>query len=241
MPKTQKSVSSKKVSLSKVKRAVRVDKKEKKSSKVFLQVLSPKGEKIETISVPEEVFGVAYNAQLIAQAVRVYQMNQRKGSASTKTRGMVKGSTRKIYRQKGTGRARHGGIRAPIFVGGGITFGPQPRRIHKTLPKQMKQKALESALSYKKGTDSIIVVDGLKDFPLKTKAFAQMLKTIGVSERALVVYGEETKMVQRALRNIRSVSTYPFSSLSVSEVMAHGNIVFTKDALVSLISKLTKK
>ncbi|MCJ7825989.1 50S ribosomal protein L4 [Patescibacteria group bacterium] len=231
MPKTKKPVTAKKVSLSKVKR----------SSKLSLPVLSPKGEKTGTISLPEEVFGVAYNAQLIAQAVRVYRMNQREGSASTKTRGMVEGSTRKIYRQKGTGRARHGGIRAPIFVGGGITFGPQPRSIHKTLPKQMKKKALESALSYKKETDSITVVDGLIHLPLKTKVFRDMLKNIGVSKRVLVVYGEETKMIERALRNISSVSIYPFSSLSVYEVMAHANIVFTKDALVSLVSKLTEK
>jgi large subunit ribosomal protein L4 len=200
-------------------------------------VLSPKGEKDGTVSLPKEIFAVSYNAQLVAQAIRVYEMNQREGSAATKTRGMVEGSTRKIYRQKGTGRARHGGIRGPIFVGGGIIFGPEPRDIHKTMSKQMKKKALLCAISYAVENAMMKVVDGLASLPVKTKIFAEMLKNIQVSRRILVIYGKETKTIIRAVRNIKQITVIPFDSLSVYDVMTHAYIVFTKDALSDFIAK----
>jgi large subunit ribosomal protein L4 len=159
------------------------------------------------------------------------------GSAATKTRGMVEGSTRKIYRQKGTGRARHGGIRAPIFVGGGIALGPRPRDIHKTITKQMKRKALASALSLVVEKNAMKVVDGLSELPVKTKSFAEMLTKIQVSKRILFVYGKDTSVVARAVRNIKNVSPFPFDSLNVYDVMNHAYVVFTKDALVSFIAK----
>ena len=244
MPKVKKSVVLKKLKLPAKKRAVVSAKKEKKeidkkevSGKLSFPVVSPKGEKAGVIALPPELFGVPFNAQLVAQAQRVYQMNQREGSAATKTRGMVEGSTRKIYRQKGTGRARHGGIRAPIFVGGGITFGPEPRDIHKTMPKQMKKKALASALSYVVKNNAMKVVDGLLELPVKTKSFSEMLKKIQVSKRILFIYGKETRLLVRAVRNIKSVSVFPFDSFSVYDVMTHAYVVFTKDALVSFIAK----
>ena len=206
-------------------------------SKIVLSVLSSKGEKAGTISVPAELFGASYNAQLVSQAVRVYEMNQREGSAATKTRGMVEGSTRKIYRQKGTGRARHGGIRAPIFVGGGITFGPVPRTIHKTLSKQMKKKALACTLSLKRENNQLFIIDGVDELPVKTKSYAQMLKHMNVSGRTLVVYGKQTSSASRALRNISTVSVFPFDSFTSYDVMTHASLVFTKDALLSFIEK----
>jgi len=211
------------------------------SLKLSFPVITPEGEKAGVITLPKELFGVSFNAQLVAQAVRIYQMNQREGSAATKTRGMVEGSTRKIYRQKGTGRARHGGIRAPIFVGGGITFGPQPRDIHKTMPKQMKKKALACALSHTVENNTLKVVDGLLDLPVKTKSFAEMLKKIQVDKRILFIYGKETGSIVRAIRNIRNVSVFPFDSFSVFDVMTHAYTVFTKDALSAFIDKGMKE
>jgi len=207
------------------------------SSKIVLSVLSPQGEKAGTISVPVEVFGVSYNAQLVSQAVRVYEMNQREGSAATKTRGMVEGSTRKIYRQKGTGRARHGGIRAPIFVGGGIAFGPVPRTIHKTLSKEMKKKALVCALSLKRENNQLFIVDGIDELPVKTKSYAHMLEQINVSSRTLVIYGKQTSSAARALRNIHAVSVLPFDAFTTHDVMTHTSLVFTKDAILAFIEK----
>jgi large subunit ribosomal protein L4 len=254
MPRIKKPVTEKKSKLHTKKRAVAAVKKEKpmeksqkkespgkseRFSKVSLPILSVKGEKTGVISVPKDLFGAPYNTQLVSQAVRVFRMNQREGSAGTKTRGMVEGSTRKIYRQKGTGRARHGGIRAPIFVGGGIIFGPQPREFHKTLPKQMKKKALASVLSRAVAKGTVKIVDGLLELPMKTKSFAEMLNNLRVSQRILFIYGEETKSVVRALRNMKNVSVTPFYSLNTFDVTTHAYIVFTKDGLGSFIAKNT--
>src|SRR5581483_3879222 len=117
--------------------------------KLSASVYDLKGKAIGRVTLPSEVFGVEENPHLLAQAVRVYLANQRQGTVSTKTRGEVQGSTRKIYRQKGTGRARHGGIRAPIFVHGGIVFGPKPREFSLSMPQKMRRLALFTALSGK--------------------------------------------------------------------------------------------
>src|SRR6185437_7247197 len=130
--------------------AVSVSQKEKsKVAPVSVDVVGIDGKVTGKIALPGEIFGEKLNKALLAQAVRVYLANQRQGNASTKTRGEVDGSTRKIYRQKGTGRARHGSVRAPIFVHGGIAHGPKPRDFSLTMPQKMKQKALFSALSTK--------------------------------------------------------------------------------------------
>src|SRR5579885_383385 len=123
------------------------------------------------VSLPHVIFGEKVNKQLLAQAVRVYLANKRQGTVSTKTRGEVDGSTRKIYRQKGTGRARHGSVRAPIFVHGGVVHGPKPRDYSLNLPKKMRRKALFSALSAKLQDGQIKVVAGFEKLEPKTKAF----------------------------------------------------------------------
>jgi len=222
-------------------KVVKTKKQKSDSSDVSYSVLSPKGEVVGSMALPNEIFGAEYNIQLVSQALRIYDMNQREGSAATKTRGMVEGSTRKIYRQKGTGRARHGGIRAPIFVGGGISFGPQPRFIHKSLPKQLKKKALASTLSFKAENNMLKIVDGLLDLPIKTKVFALMLDEIHVSKRILFVYGKESASLGRAARNIKAVSVLPFDTFSVHDVMTHAYVVFSKDGLENFIDKEMKK
>lgn len=230
----------KKVATVAVKKAVKTEEVKESSAKLTLPVLSPTGEKIGTISLPAELFGTPYHAQLIAQALRIYRMNQMEGSAMTKTRGMVTGSTRKIYRQKGTGRARHGNIRAPIFVGGGIIFGPEPRTIHQTLPKQMKKVALNSALSSMVRKNNVMVVDGLAQLPIKTKAFAKMLDAIQATKRVLFVYGSDTAKTVRAVHNMKNVLAVSYQAMSTFDVMTRAHIVFTKDALVSFIASEKK-
>ena len=130
-----------------------------KAAGLNVAVYSLAGAKKGTISLNKEIFGAKVNKTLMAQAVRVYLVNQRQGTASTKTRGEVRASTRKIYRQKGTGRARHGAITAPIFRGGGIAFGPRSRTFELKMSKQMRKKALFSALSSKLLENKILVVD----------------------------------------------------------------------------------
>lgn len=182
------------------------------------------------MTLPGELFAAKVNKSLLAQAVRAYLANQRQGGASTKTRGQVEGSTRKIYRQKGTGRARHGAIRAPIFVGGGIVFGPKPRDYHLDLPKKMKRAALTSALTNALGEGKMMVVSGLSGVE-KTKIMAKTLQNIGAAGSTLLVVSQGAGAVIRAARNIEGVDILPIQNLHAYSVISHQRIVFMKEAL----------
>ena len=200
-------------------------------SGLTLPVFDTQGNKKGKVTLPGEIFGVKVNAQLLAQAFRVYQANQRAGAASTKTRGEVEGSTRKIYRQKGTGKARHGGIRAPIFVGGGIAFGPKPRSYHLEFPKAMKARALASALTMQLQDGKIVIVDGLAALPPKTKGVYEALTAIGASHSTLLVTTKDAFALSRGARNIEGVTVMPVENLHTFAVLSHQHIVFTKETL----------
>lgn len=204
---------------------------------IQLSVLDTSGKVKGKVAVPHEVFAAKINPRLMAQAVRVYHANQRAGTASTKTRGEVEGSTRKIYRQKGTGRARHGAIRAPIFVGGGITFGPQPHGFSLSFPKKMKRAALMSALSGKIHDGDIIVVDGLETLPPKTKAFAKTFSAIGTHGKTLVVVPKGAQSILRGAGNLTDVDLLVAPNLTTYAVLSHNKIVITKTALPLLWNK----
>jgi len=216
-----------------------------KVSKFNLPVFNIAGKKKETLELPKEIFGAKVNEKLLAQAVRVYLVNQRQGTASTKTRGEVAGSTRKIYRQKGTGRARHGSIKAPIFVGGGIVFGPRPRKFELKLSKQMRKKALFSALSQKFIDQKISVVDP-EGANGKTKELASLLKNLNLLTKKerdnLVLYVSDSNLsTKRAARNIRGVTVRGAQSINTYEVLANKHLVFEKSAVSNLVSIFLKK
>lgn len=179
--------------------------------------------------LPAELFGAKVNEKLLAQSVRVYLANQREGGAKTKTRGQVEGSTRKIYRQKGTGKARHGSIRAPIFVGGGIVFGPVTRDFHLTMSKNMKRAALISALSAK--ASDTMVVDTLDALALKTKLVVAALAAAGAIEKVLLVVSNDATTLKKAARNIHDVDIIGAKELHPYALLTHKKIVFTKKAL----------
>jgi len=184
------------------------------------------------ITLPGEVFGVKVNKQLITLAVRVYLANQREGGAFTKTRGEVEGSTRKIYKQKGTGRARHGGIRAPIFVGGGITFGPVfPHSFSRSISVVMKRKALSSALTNQYEAGNVVFIDGLEALGKKTKVMAKALAASCPIVHTLLVVTPGASDVVRTARNIGDLDILPASDLNAYTVMAHKHIIFMKDAV----------
>lgn len=191
-------------------------------------VMGIDGKRKGRITLPKELFGAKVNKALLAQAVRVYLANQRAGTASTKTRGQVEGSTRKIYRQKGTGRARHGAIRSPIFVGGGIVFGPKPRDFSLKMPQKMRRAALASALTSK--LTDVIIVDGLGEIE-KTKVMARTLTAVGATGKTLLV---TSKGGNRAARNIAQVDVTPANMLNAYGVLSHQKLVFTKDAIKNL-------
>lgn len=222
-----KTIVKKKISMSRVKSVV---------PETSVAVMDVEGKKKGTLTLPSELFAAKINKALLAQAVRVYLSNQREGSASTKTRGKVEGSTRKIYKQKGTGRARHGSIRAPIFVGGGIVFGPMPRDYSLEFPKKMRRAALASALTSQFQSGNVVVVDGLADLTVKTKVMANALSLVGgpavksAAQRTLLVVPTDAENVVRSARNIASVDFSRADQLYTYDVLVH-RVVFMKEAI----------
>ena len=214
-----------------------------KNSSMSLALHTLDGSTKGSITLPKEIFGVAENKKLMAQAVRVYLVNQRQGTSSTKTRGNVQGSTRKIYRQKGTGRARHGAITAPIFVGGGTAFGPHPRNFELKMSKQMRRKALFSALSSKMGKDTIFAIDSsaatgkTKEFNL---LFAKLAITNSKKPNKVLYVGSFSNSV-RAVRNIEGINVMPSASLNTYEVLNSNFIVFEKDQIAKMEEVFLKK
>lgn len=214
---------------------------------VKVEVLDTKGKVVESVSLPGTIFGAKVNPALMAQAVRVYLANQRQGTRSTKTRGEVTGSTRKIYRQKGTGRARHGGVRAPIFVHGGVAHGPKPVDFSRKLTQKMRQAALFSALTAKLQDKEVKIVTGLEKLPPKTKEMAAVFKNLALQEKnqkVLLVLSEAsdaTKSVIRISRNIDGV-TYTFAQqLNTYEVLNNRVVVFVPDAVGMLEKHFGRK
>ena len=205
----------------------------KRSSGLSVPVYSLSGRSSGTMSLPKEIFGVKVNGKLLTQALRVYMTNQKNFTASTKTRGEVKGSTAKIYRQKGTGRARHGAIRAPIFVGGGIVFGPKSRKVRLGLPKKMKRAALLSALSDKMVNKEILGISGIDKATGKTSEIVKLLKKVS-TDNALIVTGEKTDHMVRAVRNIPGVNVLPVDLINAYETLKHDFLLITKEAVERL-------
>jgi len=210
----------------------------KKEAGLSVSVVDAAGKAGGTVALTPELFGAKVNKELLAQSVRVYLANQREGGARSKTRGMVEGSSRKIYRQKGTGRARHGSIRAHIFVGGGVVFGPVGRDYHLTMTKQMKRGALVSALSAKK--DDVIVIDGLEAVEAKTKQVAKSLTLAGATDKVLLVLPTGATGLARAARNIASVNLIGAKELHPYALVTHKKIVFTKKSLEESKAHFTK-
>lgn len=211
-----------------------------KTPSLVVHVMGVDGKSTGTVTLPKEMFGGKVNKKLLAQAVRIYLANQRKGSAKAKTRGEVEGSTRKIYKQKGTGRARHGSIRAPIFVGGGVVFGPTPRDYHLDFTKSMKRAALVSALSERHNAKGIIIVDGLETIEPKTKLVATALLAMGVKGKVLIAVSKEAAILTRAARNIKTVDIMRATDLHPYTILVHPTLIMTKKALEEAKSQFTK-
>ena len=189
-----------------------------------LPVYNLAGEVVEQVDLSDAVFGLPINEPLLHQAVVRQLANRRQGTSATKTRGMVAGSRKKLFRQKGTGRARHGSITAPIFRGGGIVFGPQPRDYRQRMPKRMRQKALRTALSAKVAGDALLLLDALDFEGPKTKQMVAVLERFDVRS-ALVVLPQPNEAVQKSARNIPDVKTLPAHSLNVLDVLGHRHVI----------------
>lgn len=231
----------KKVKKEKAVEVVNLSKINTKAKKLSADVFDLSGKVVEQIVLPAEVFGAKVNKVLIAQAVRVYRANQRLGTASTKTRGEVEGSTRKIYRQKGTGRARHGSIRAPIFVHGGIVGGPKPRDYSLKMPKKMKKAALFGSISAKYVDSKISIVDGLAKIEPKTKKFIGLIESIKLNEnkkKVLLVTAGAIESLKRAARNVEGITIANVNTLNTYDVLNNRHLLFMKEAIAEIDKNL---
>jgi len=188
---------------------------------VEIPVYSLAGEVVQHIEISNQVFGVPFNQAVVHQALLRQQANARQGTASTKTRSEVSGTTKKLFRQKHTGLARAGSRRSPVRRGGGIAFGPKPRSYQQAMPKKMRQLALRCVLSAKAGDGELMVLEQLKFDEPKTKHMAQILGALGVKSSALIVTDEPEHNVIKSARNLAEIKTMPANLLNVVDILSY--------------------
>ncbi|HAH07638.1 MAG TPA: 50S ribosomal protein L4 [Elusimicrobia bacterium] len=201
------------------------------------QLLNQKGEKIGKVELPEAVFGLRPSPQFLHEVVTASEANRRAGTAHTKTRAEVSGGGRKPWKQKHTGRARHGSTRSPLWRKGGVVFGPRTRSYRQELPQAKRRLALAQALSARAQDGSLRVVDSLALDGAKTKQVAQMLKALKAEKRTLLVADQHDQNLIRASRNIAEVKILLVAHLNALEVLGCRNLILTKAALEKLGAK----
>ena len=199
-----------------------------------VSVYNIEGKKVSDIDLKEEIFGIEPNEAIIHSVLVNYQANQRQGTQSTKTRAEVRGGGRKPWRQKGTGRARQGSIRAPQWIKGGIALGPKPRSYKYTVNKKERRLAVKSMLSMKVLEQSLIVVDKLAFNEIKTKNMVSALNNLKVTGKTLVMLPEKNENVQKSARNIEGVKTTLVNTINVYDLLKYNNLVVTLDTVKKL-------
>lgn len=197
-------------------------------------VHNSQGDRVDEIELNPAIFAATINEAAVHEVVVAYLANQRRGTAATKTRGFVRGGGRKPWRQKGTGRARHGSTRSPIWVGGGTVFGPHPRDYTIRLPKKLKRAALKSALTTKVNNNEIIVLDQFSMEQPKTKDVVQLLNNLGIQGKAILVTAQPAPAVYKSARNIPGVSTNLAANINTYEVLNSGSLILTRDAVAKI-------
>lgn len=198
---------------------------------IDLSVHNIKGENIGEVSLKDSIFNTKVNKYLVHQTVKCYLANRRRGTASTKNRSEVRGGGAKPWKQKGTGRARAGTNSSPIWVGGGIVFGPAPRDYSFSLPKKMKVAALKSALSDKLENKEIIIIDKLSLEKNKTSKMVEILKNLQAFKKPLIITEKEESIIALSVRNIKGAQVLPVSKINTYDLINHEKIIITKKAL----------
>ena len=199
-----------------------------------IDVYDVKGEKVKSMTLKDEVFGIKPNEAIVHSVLINYLANQRQGTQSTKTRAEVRGGGRKPWRQKGTGRARQGSIRAPQWIKGGIALGPKPRSYKYRVNKKEKQLAIKSLLSSKVLENNLVVVDKFDFKEIKTKQMANAMKNLKVEEKALIVLPESNEIVQKSARNLANVGTGSVNTINVFDLLKYKKLVLTVDTIKKL-------
>lgn len=197
-------------------------------------LLNATGAQVGDIELNDAVFGIEPNESVVHEAVVMQMASWRQGTHCTKSRGEVRGGGRKPWRQKGTGRARCGTSRSPIWRGGAIVFGPKPREYSYSIPKKKRRLALKSVLSGKVADNDILVLDTLNFDQPKTKEMVKVLEALKVDAKALVVTADVDENVMKSTRNIEGVTPVAAASINVYDVLAHNKLIITKDAIAKI-------
>lgn len=196
-----------------------------------LSLYNIKGEEVGEFSLKEDIFNAKINKYIVHQIVSRYLADKRRGTASTKTRGKVSGGGAKPWRQKGTGRARAGSNRSPIWVGGGTVFGPQPRDYSFSLPRKMRIAAIKSILSDKVKNKEVIILDQLILEDNKTKKMVKILKNLNALEKPLIIIDQKDQDIEKVVRNIDGAMVLPASQINSYDLLNHRKLIFTKEAI----------
>ena len=198
-----------------------------------IDVYNIEGKKVKQVELKEEIFGIEPNEAVVHSVLVNFLANQRQGTQSTKTRAEVRGGGRKPWRQKGTGRARQGSIRAPQWIKGGIALGPKPRSYKYAIPKKMRQLAFRSVLTSKVQEGNLIVVDKLELNEIKTKNMVNVLNNLKAN-KALIMLSEKNLNVQASSRNIENVKTTLVNTINIFDLLKYDSLVVTEDAVKKL-------
>jgi large subunit ribosomal protein L4 len=204
---------------------------------IDVKVYNREGKEVESVQVDEALFGGEVRYPLLKQAIVMYHANKRVGTAATKSRGMVAGSTRKLYKQKGTGHARAGTVRTPVRVGGGVAFAKSVRDFGKDMPKKQRRLACDSAILAKLLSGAVMIVDELSFDAPKTKEFARVLGNLKIDRSCLVTVGQQDTMIYKSARNLPKVDVMVVSDLNAGDICNRQKMLFTKDAFNALLEK----
>ena len=204
---------------------------------IDLAVYNRDGQEIDSLKVDESAFGGSVRYPLLKQAIVMYHANKRVGTAATKSRGMVVGSGVKLFRQKGTGRARVGNVRTGKRVGGGVTFAKGLRDFGKRMPKKQRRLARDSAILTKLLSNNVVVVDGLNLQKPKTKDFVSILGNLGIERSCLITISGSDDNLYKSARNIPKVAVCPVAELNAADICNHSKMLFTKEAFLSLLNR----
>ena len=199
-----------------------------------IDVYNIEGKKVKSLDLKEEIFGIEPNEAVVHSVLVNYLANQRQGTQSTKTRAEVRGGGRKPWRQKGTGRARQGSIRAPQWIKGGIALGPKPRSYKYRVNKKERQLAIKSLLSSKVLENNLVVVDKFDFKEIKTKQMVDAMKNLKVEEKAFVVLPASDEKVQKSARNLENVKTGSVNTINVYDLLRYKKLVLTVDTIKKL-------
>lgn len=199
-----------------------------------IDVYNIEGKKVNDVELKEDIFGIIPNEELVHSVIVNYLANQRQGTQSTKTRAEVRGGGKKHWRQKGTGRARQGSIRAPHWVGGGIALGPKPRSYSYKLNKKERRLAIKSCLSSKVIENELTVVDKFEFNAIKTKEVAKMLNSLKLEGKTLILLPEKNEIIQKSARNIKGVKTLSVNTINAYDLVNYKNLVVTLDTVKRL-------